>query len=127
MQGLVGSLRVVPGKLSGFAALQEAIPGFADELDARRVEMRIRFRLIRVNPSLQAKGREMVAHWAGGLATELARREGRERPAPAEELVALLAVSAPWLAVEEMGGEPDAEPLSRTVSGLLTDCRAVLA
>jgi AcrR family transcriptional regulator len=126
LQGLAESLRVVPGKLSGFAALAAAVAGFAEELDARRDELQVRFRLVRANPSLQAKGREMVARWAGALAAELARREGREGPAPAEELVALLAVSALWLALEEIGGELDAEPLSRRVSALFADCRAVL-
>jgi AcrR family transcriptional regulator len=126
LQGLVESLRVVPGRLSGFAALAAAVAGFAEELDARRDELQVRFRLVRANPSLQAKGREMVARWAGALAAELARREGRDGPAPAEELVALLAVSALWLALEEIGGELDAEPLSRRVSALFADCRAVL-
>jgi AcrR family transcriptional regulator len=133
LEVLLGCLQALPGEVRGYEALEAAVVGLAREVERRPDEIRVRFRLVRANPLLQVTAREAAAQWSAALAAGLAGREratgavqGTVTPTPVEGLLASLAVSALWQALEAWGAGETDEPLEATVTALLRGCRAAL-
>ena len=126
LDSLVEALGAVPEGLTPYQALQSAALAFARELEARQDDMRVRFRLIRLNPILRSKARETAAAWAATMASCLAQRQGRQEATEVEELLALVVVSALWSALESWGDSADGDRLAERVKALVEDCRAAL-
>lgn len=79
LDALRACLRAVPADLLGYQAVETAVAAMARGLEDRGDEMKVRFGLVRANPLLRAKARQIAAGWATALAGELAARDHPER------------------------------------------------
>lgn len=126
LEALVEALNAVPEGLSPYRTLEAAAVGFAGDLESRQDDMRVRFRLIKQNPTLRNKAREKAAEWAGTVSACLAAREGRDEATQVDEQLALLVISALWSALEAWGDNPEGDMVSDVLTALLESCRAAL-